>query len=158
MQETFRIFKTKHSATWFDGEGARLYGGRWNSQGVRLLYASATLSLAALEMLVHLNSQEVLSAYSFAKIEFPQELVLPVEEFRKLPPLWSASPAPMKIQQIGDEWAASRDSAVLRVPSSIISIESNFLVNLEHPDSAKCIFCKPDTFAFDDRLIRRVEK
>ena len=112
MVKAFRIFKTKHSASWFDGEGARLYGGRWNSQGVRLLYTSATLSLAALEILVHIGDQGLLSAYSFATVEFADESILPIDDLGKLPADWSSSPAPIKLQQIGDAWASSVRSSV----------------------------------------------
>ena len=60
MVTAYRIFKSKHAARWFDGEGAFLFGGRWNSPGTRLLYASSALSLAALEMLVNLNADGLL--------------------------------------------------------------------------------------------------
>lgn len=157
MRETFRIFKTKHAATWFDGEGARLFGGRWNTQGTRLLYTSATLSLASLEMLVHLDEQALLQFYSFATVTFPEELILPVEEFRKLPPDWHASPIPSKVQEIGTAWAASHASTVLRVPTAIVPGEYNYLVNLDHPNAGKCKFGASRPFVFDERL-SRIEK
>ena len=55
MRRAWRMVKEKHAATASDGEGAWLFGGRWNSRGTRGVYTSATLSLAALESLVHLN-------------------------------------------------------------------------------------------------------
>ena len=122
MIRAFRIFKTKFAKTWFDGEGAFLFGGRWNSRGTRVLYCAESLSLATLEMLVNLNSTGLLLSYSYATVEFDDSDVLSVEEFRKLPKNWSASPPPLAIQRIGDEWAASKSSLVLRVPSSVVPI------------------------------------
>lgn len=140
----------------FDGEGAFLYGGRWNSpRCARLLYTAESLSLAALEMLVHLNDEEILSAYSFATTEFSEDLVLPVEEFQTLPENWSASPPPLEIQKIGDKWAQGAVSAVLRVPTSVLPVEFNYLINMEHPDFSKVKLGEPQTFSFDERLFKK---
>ncbi len=132
MITTYRICKTKYAPTWFDGEGAFRFGGRWNTRGTKILYTAGSLSLAALEILVHLNDEEILLSYSFAGAEFDESLVLSVEEFRALPGNWSASPAPLEIQQIGDEWARAQSSVVLKVPTSVLPIEFNYLINVEH--------------------------
>jgi len=152
MLTTYRICKTKFAATWFDGEGAFRFGGRWNSRGTRILYTAGSLSLAALEMLVHLNNEEILLSYSFATAEFDESLILPVEEFRVLPENWSDSPPPLEIQQIGDEWAREQVSVVLKVPTSVLPVEFNYLINVEHPVFSKVKLCKPQTFTFDERL------
>jgi len=152
MLTAYRIFKTKHSANWFDGEGAFLYGGRWNSKGTRILYASQSLSLAALEMLVHLNSEMLLRSYSFATVEFDDDLVIPVEQFQKLPSTWSDLPPPTAIQQIGDDWATSNVSAVLRVPSAVVPLESNYLINVGHKDFSNVRLGELRSFGFDRRL------
>ena len=138
----------------FDGEGAFRFGGRWNSRGTRILYTAGSLSLAALEMLVHLNDEEILFSYSFAAAEFDESLVLPIEEFQTLPKNWSVSPPPLEIQRIGDEWANSKVSAVLRVPTSILPVEFNYLINIEHPDFSEIKFGEPQTFTFDKRLYK----
>jgi RES domain-containing protein len=155
MVTTYRICKTKHAATWFDGEGARLYGGRWNSRGTRILYTAGSLSLAALEMLVHLNDEEILLSYSFAAAEFDESLILPVEEFRALPENWGASPAPLEIQRIGDEWARAQASVVLKVPTSVVPVEFNYLINVGHPEFSKVKLGKPQAFTFDERLYKK---
>ena len=51
----WRICRLRYTAQAATGEGARLYGGRWNSRGVRVVYASATLALAAIETFVNLE-------------------------------------------------------------------------------------------------------
>jgi len=152
MLTAYRIFKTKFSKTWFDGEGAFLFGGRWNSCGTRVRYTAGSLSLAALEMLVHLNSAELLSSYSYAKLEFEEKDVLPVEDLVKLPKNWSASPPSIAIQRIGDEWAASLQSLVLRVPTSVVPGEFNYLINIAHPRFAYIQRSRPSTFPLDKRL------
>lgn len=155
MVTTYRICKTKYATTWFDGEGAYRYGGRWNSRGTRILYTAGSLSLAALEMLVHLNDEEVLLAYSFAAAAFDESLVLPVEQFRALPENWSASPPPLEIQRIGDEWAREQTSVVLKVPTSVLPVEFNYLINVEHREFSKVLLGKPHTFTFDERLYKK---
>lgn len=155
MLTTYRICKTRYVATIFDGEGAFRFGGRWNSRGTRILYAAGTLSLAALEMLVHLNNEEILLAYSFATAELDENLILSVEDFRPLPENWSASPSLLEIQQIGDEWAREMASVVLKVPTSVVPVEFNYLINVEHPEFSKVKFSEPHTFTFDERLYKK---
>ena len=136
----------------FDGEGAFRFGGRWNSRGTRIIYTAGSLSLAALEMLVHLNSEEILLSYSFASAEFDQSLILPIEEFQTLPENWSISPPQLEIQRIGDEWAGTQASVVLKVPTSVLPVEFNYLINVEHPEFSKVKLGEPRAFTFDERL------
>lgn len=152
MPTAYRIFKTKFSKTWFDGEGAFLFGGRWNSKGTRILYTAGSLSLATLEMLVHLNSEQLLFSYSYAKLEIEEKDILYVEEVAKLPKSWSVSPPTLAIQRIGDDWAASMASLVLRVPTSIVPSEFNYLINIGHPRFGSIKRGKPQLFRFDERL------
>ncbi len=139
----------------FDGEGAFRFGGRWNSRGVRILYTAGSLSLAALEMLVHLNNEEILLSYSFAAAEFDESLILPIEEFRTLLENWSVSPPQLEIQRIGDEWAEAQASVVLKVPTSVLPVEFNYLINIRHPRFTKIKLGKPQPFTFDKRLYKR---
>jgi len=149
----WRIFKRKHQASAFSGEGARRSGGRWNSKGVAVLYASESPALAALEMLVQLQAHEILQAYLLASISFDEGLVEEVPR-RQLPRPWRRDPAPPALQAIGDRWIAAASSAVLRVPSAIIDGEWNYLLNPEHRDFAQCIRGKATPFRFDRRLVK----
>ncbi len=151
MPRAFRLVKHKHAAQSFDGEGARLFGGRWNRPGVAVVYASESLSLAALELLVHLEWGALLRHYVVCRLEFPESAV---EEFsvRRLPADWRRSPAPPAVQEIGTHWARARRSAVLRVPSAVIPLESNFLLNPEHPAFPRFARTSPEPFDFDPRL------
>lgn len=148
----WRLVKTRYAATAFDGEGARLYGGRWNSLGVRVAYASETTALAILEVLVHLQASRVLSSYSLASVTFPAALVRELEDDR-LPPNWTESPPPADMQAVGDEWVQRGESAVLRVSSVIVHAEYNFLLNPAHPEFARASVGPVRPFAFDPRLL-----
>ena len=149
---TYRICKTKYASTAFDGEGAFRFGGRWNSRGTRIIYTAGSLALAALEMLVHLDDDSLLFEYSYISAQIQSDLILKVEDIRLLPKDWSDSPAPIAVQQIGDGWAKSGISAVLEIPTAIIPLEKNYLLNPLHTDFAKIIVGKPETFKFDNRL------
>ena len=103
-------------------------------------------------MLVNLNSEELLYSYSYATVEFDESLILPVEKFRKLTANWNASPPPIDVQRIGDDWAMSARSPVLKVPSAAIPIESNYLINIGHEQFTSFRLGMPTAFTFDSRL------
>jgi len=151
MPRAFRLVKRKHAARSLDGEGARLFGGRWNRPGVAVVYASEGLSLAALELLVHLEGGALLQHYVFFRLEFPEAAIeeLPL---RRLPGRWRISPPPPALQEIGTRWVRAGRSAVLRVPSAVIPYESNFLLNPTHPGFARFARTAPEAFDFDPRL------
>ena len=150
MPQAWRIVKEKHAATAFEGEGARLYGGRWNSVGVRVVYVSLTKSLAALETLVHLKLP-LTSRYVAIPIQFDGALV-EVFPANNLPAAWNVEPPPLAAQQIGDAWVKNARSAILSLPS-IITGETNFLLNPAHPNFKKISIGKAAPFTFDPRLL-----
>ncbi|KAB2645760.1 MAG: RES family NAD+ phosphorylase [Verrucomicrobia bacterium] len=151
MLEAWRIIKEKHAATAFSGEGAAKTGGRWNSRGVAVIYTSSTKSLAALESLVHLNPP-VLFKYVAIRIEFDDAL-LEIMPARNLPADCRAEPPPPSSKAVGDGWVWAARSAVLALPSVLISGEPNYLLNPAHPDFKKISIGKPEPFAFDPRLL-----
>jgi RES domain-containing protein len=152
----WRLVKSRHAAAAFDGEGARLYGGRWNSPGTRVAYASDSIALAALEVLAHLQSTAVLQAYSLVSLSFPDESVelLPTTS---LPARWRRFPSPPENQAIGDRWVAQGRSLILRVPSVIIPSAANYLINPAHPEFSRVVIARPERFAFDPRLLSSAE-
>jgi RES domain-containing protein len=151
----WRIAKQKYAKSAFSGgEGARLYGGRWNSPGTAMVYTAQSQSLAVLEVLVHLDSPELLEKYLFFEVVIESGFL---EEFDSsgLPRNWRANPVPANVQAIGDEWVAGGRSAVLRVPSVLIPAESSFLLNLRHTDFGKLQISKALPFRFDHLLAQR---
>jgi RES domain-containing protein len=147
----WRIVPENCAATAFDGEGARLYGGRWNSPGVSMVYASEHQSLAALEVRVHIDRTSMRLLYKCFVFRFDEKLMelLPAAA---LPKDAMQEPPPPSLQLLGDNWVKSGASVILAVPSVIIPKELNYLINPRHPDFAKLKIDKPTNFAFDQRL------
>lgn len=151
MRQAFRIVREKHAATAFTGEGAALMGGRWNSRGNHLVYTSGAASLAALETLVHLNPL-MRFKYLIFRIEFDEALIEKIMP-GDLPSNWREQPPPPSTQQIGDQWFKQSRSVVLELPSLIVPIEINYLLNPIHPDFKTITIAKPVPFSFDPRLL-----
>lgn len=147
----WRITKRKHARNAFSGEGAREFGGRWNNAGTAIVYTAQSQSLAALEMLVHLDSSELLAKYVLIGVEFDQALVRPID-LTTLPMRWRSDPPLLEVRAVGDEWIQAGSSPVLQVPSALVPGESNFLLNPAHVDFPKLRFGKPLDFYFDPRL------
>ncbi|MGR5094783.1 RES family NAD+ phosphorylase [Vibrio maritimus] len=130
----YRIVKKKFATNIeqvFDGEGARRYGGRWNSAGNRCVYLATSESLAILEVLVHLNDSELLNDYDLYRIDIDEALIIELDQ-SYLPDDWQEDPAPSSTAQIGDEWLESEMSLCLQIPSTIVPREFNCLLNLQH--------------------------
>jgi len=153
MAELFgwRITKEKHAKTAFSGEGSRLFGGRWNSPGVPIVYCSEHLSLAVLEILVHTAPAMIRDRFRAYRIHFDEHLVTSVAENR-LTKGWDAQPPAAASQKVGDEWVKSSRSAVLATPTVLVPIERTLLVNPRHPDFAKIRIKDMGTFRLDRRL------
>jgi RES domain-containing protein len=152
MPTAWRIVKSRHVGSAFDGEGARRYGGRWNSPGTAVVYASETRALCLLEVLAGLRSVKPLHAYVFVPATFDDSLVRPLPP-EDLPPDWQDSPPHPSAQQVGDTWVDQKESAILRVPSAIIPSEYNYLFDPAHPDFEQIRIGAPQELAVDSRLL-----
>ena len=151
MIRAWRIVKTRYSADAFSGEGARLYGGRWNTSGTPIVYTSGSKSLATLELLVHLHTSS-LRSFSVCPVDFDDSLVESLDT-AMLPRDWRASPPPNSLQTIGDDWISRGSSVVLRVPSAVIDSEHNYLINPAHKDFKKLVIGSMEVLEMDPRLI-----
>ncbi len=147
----WRIVKERHAATAFSGEGAWRFGGRWNSRGTRVVYASATRALAALETLVHLTPP-VTFRFVAMPVQFDDSL-LEVLGLSSLPADWKVSPPAPSTQELGDTWVREGRSVMLEVPSVIVPGEANYLINPAHPDFRRLKPGKAEAFSFDPRLL-----
>lgn len=152
MPQAWRIVKAVHESSAFSGEGAAKFGGRWNSRFVPVVYASHTLSLAALEALVHLIPPFTFR-YVAVRIEFDDDLVESVS-MKTLPADWRAEPPSSSTRLIGDAWVAAARSPILAVPSILIPVETNYVINPAHPEFKRLSIAKAQPFAFDSRLIK----
>jgi RES domain-containing protein len=146
----WRVVKNEYAANAFDGEGARLFGGRWHSIGRAVIYTSATTSLGLLEQMVHAESA-VLPFYAIFPVTFGSDLVETIDPVG-LPQSWRSSPPPFELQRIGDKWAGSTRSCILEVPSVIVPHESIFMLNPNHPDFATVEIGEPISLDIDHRL------
>jgi len=148
----WRIVKAKHKTRAFDGEGARIAGGRWNKIGIPMIYTADSLALAALETVVHLPKQELLKKiFTRIPVEFDARLVIMLNP-ADIPKDWDSFPPSESTQNIGGEWALKKRSVVLKVPSTVIREEFNYLINPEHPDFKKLSIGSPIKFVFDARI------
>src|SRR4051812_41111241 len=129
-----------------DGEGARLYGGRWNSIGIPLVYTSEHLSLCLLEQLVHLNMGTIPLNWVSLKIEIPKKAKgETIQVFPK---------TELESKQIGDRWVQTNKSLFLKVPSYIIPTEFNVLINPHHPAMKDVNVSETKPFTLDSRLLK----
>lgn len=147
--EVFRIVHTK----WAKGLTASGYAARWNSTGMFMIYAASTCSLACLENLVHRNGFGNDSDFSLLTISFPNSVLILEIDSKDLPKGWNdiTENGHLICRTIGDNWVRNQKSAVLLVPSAIISNEKNVLMNPNHPDFKKIKF-EVSPFEFDKRL------
>ncbi len=150
----WRIVSKRRQNSAFDGEGARRFGGRWNPAGTRVVYTSATLSLAALEFFVHVSVQTKPDDLVSMSIDIPDNLTIERIPESRLPKNWRSYPATQQLQNVGEKWLKAGKSLVLAVPSSIIPHELNYLLNPDHADFSKCRINKPQPFALDPRMFK----
>ena len=151
----FRIAKTRHIRD-LSGTGAMLHGGRWNRKNIPVIYAAENRSLATLEFLVHVSLLSMMPKnLSIACLEIPVDIVsehLPVSD---LPKNWRDYPALPELSDLGSEWAVSKRSLLLRVPSVVVVGEHNILINPRHPDIDRLTISSAEGFTFDRRLLRK---
>ena len=147
----WRICRERYAAEAFSGEGARRFGGRWNSRGVPMIYASTSLALAAIELFVHLEPNQAPDDLVSIAAELPQgEPALQWDEAKLPARWWSDELRPMR--ELGDDWIRDKRSLAVLAPSVPIRLEWNVLVNPLHPriDEIKKEPAHP--FVFDARM------
>ena len=155
MPRAWRIIKRKYADHAFDGEGSRLYGSRWTNPGHPVAFAAETLSLAVLEVLVHLQSSAALVDYATFTVDFAERLVEDLDP-AILPVNWRDYPAPPAVRTLGDAWVRQVTSCLLRVPNAIIPHEHNYLINSAHNHFAQLLITGPIPLDVDPRVFRRV--
>lgn len=149
----WRICRRCYAAEAATGAGARLYGGRWNSRGVSMVYASTSLALAAVETFVNLEPN--LTPFDLVSIEgeIPETVVIGRLDPTSLPAGWHES-RDESLRRFGDDWIRRGETAALLVPSAAIRGEWNVLLNPTHTDFSKIKFGNPERFEFDARMFR----
>ena len=149
----WRICRKRYAAEAATGEGARLVGGRWNSRGVRVVYASTSLALAAVETFVNLEPNLQPDDLVSIEGEIPDQLKIGRLSLDDLPKNWHKT-RDESLRRLGDDWIREGRSAALLVPSGAIPGEWNVLLNPAHPEFGKIKFEEPQAFRFDKRMFR----
>lgn len=139
------------------GNGARIYGGRWNHKGTGVIYASESRSLVMVECLVHVPLAIAPADLRIAIIEIPDRVIPKQISKRDLPSNWRDYPAPQELLEIGTNWVLKNESLLLRVPSAVVENEFNILINPAHSDINMVKISRVDSFTFDRRLMRLPE-
>tara|TARA_R110002124_G_scaffold287089_1_gene470239 strand:+ start:16463 stop:16921 length:459 start_codon:yes stop_codon:yes gene_type:complete len=135
------------------GEGARLYGGRWNKEGDAMLYFSEHLSLCILEILVHLDFKYLDNDYAFIEVTVPDNMVKTFDPKLSLP-LWKANPFVSETQDFGSKWLNKKNELALSVPSAVLREERNILINPNHKDFSKLKIVKKQFLDLDSRVVK----
>jgi len=117
-----------------------------------VVYCAGSLALAVLEILVNAESPLYLSMYSAVPADVDEVLVSRLAE-KDIPPDWKEQPTPFKVKKIGDVWIAAGLTPVLEVPSAVVPLEKNYLINPRHPDFGKIQLGKPVSLPIDQRLL-----
>lgn len=150
----FRIEREKYLETTLKGIGAALTEGyRWNSLNTQLVYTAESRALAILEVSVHLDLNEDLPMDRYyVEIDIPNDIVINVLRIEDLPINWDVKPPSLETQFIGDDFVNDGETAVLKVPSCIVPLEFNYLINPKHPDAKRIKVISKQKLIFDNRL------
>jgi RES domain-containing protein len=154
----WRICRAPYAAEAFSGEGARRFGGRWNSRGVPMVYASSSLSLAAIELFVHLEPGQQPNDLVYLSALLPDGEPARTIEPGELPPDWwtdNATTNAITARDLGDAWIRSGSSLAIMVPSVPIRAEWNVLVNPLHARMSELRVEPAQPFIFDARMFQQ---
>lgn len=146
--EIYRICLTKYAGELVASGNP----GRWNLRGQFVIYAAGSRALACLENVVHRSGEGLNSLFSVMRLEVPDDLAVEELNLAQLPPGWQPTSAYARCQPLGADWYRRQTSAVLRVPSSIIAHEHNYVLNTRHPNFARIRLAGREDFAFDPRI------
>lgn len=152
--KVFRIEREKYLETTLKGIGAALTEGyRWNSLNTYLVYTAESRALATLEVSVHIDlSEDLPTDRYYVEIDIPDDITIFELKIEDLPDGWDSKPPILETQFIGDDFVKEKSAAVLKVPSSIVQQEFNYLINPNHPDTERITVTSATPFKFDNRL------
>lgn len=152
--KVFRIEREKYLKTTLTGIGASMSKGfRWNSPNTKLVYTAESRALATLEISVHIDLSEDLPLDRYyIEIEIPDDIAIQEAQIEDLPDDWNSKPPTLTTQIIGDDFVSQNIACVLKVPSSIVPQEYNYLINPNHSDIKKIKIVSYTSMMFDSRF------
>ena len=146
--EVFRISAPRYALS-LTASGV---ANRWNTAGQYIIYTAASASLACLENVVHRGAEGLQAPFKLMRLDIPDQLLIEEVPAAMLPTDWQLVTSYPQCQEIGSAWYQLRRSAVLKVPSAIITSESNYLLNTSHPDFEQVKLLSTADFIFDPRI------
>ena len=150
----YRIAKTQYLED-LSGEGARLYGGRWNKRGYSMLYFSESLSLAVLEILVHMNFEYLNADFKYLEADIPDVLIKQKLKPESMESHWRSNPPSLNTQNLGTNWLHSKKSLAMQVPSAVLPQQYNILVNPRHKNISQLKITKTGVLNVDSRVFEK---
>lgn len=156
MRTVWRITTARFAQTAFSGEGARLYGGRWNPKGWEVVYTAESQSLALLELMV--QDAPLRAHYVLIPAQLPANLPEMRIEVDQLPQDWRNIDARDALQALGLAWLEGGQTALLNVPSAVVPAERNLLINPRHPDFSRIVIGEVQSLQTDTRLLSNIVK
>lgn len=152
--EVFRIVTHRRVADAFSGEGARVYGGRWNPKGISVVYTASSRALAILEMLV--QDRPLRARYAIMAARLPSTVRIERVSAAALPDTWATALPADELRAVGADWIKRAKTAVLRVPSAVVPSEFNYLLNPAHPEFNRIKQWPVETLNTDHRLFQKL--
>ncbi len=150
----FRLGKRVYRNQLFSGQGGLYASGRWTPRGQLVVYTSASISLAVLEYTVNYRRRGWVPATVLGRATIPASVRIETVSIDRLPANWFSAAAPMQLQTIGDTWLKRNETAVLKVPSAVVTEEWNYLLNPLHADFRRIRISPSEPFDFDQRVAR----
>ncbi len=150
--EVYRISRAKYASKLAASGNA----GRWNYRGQHVIYTTSSRALASLELLVHLSGQQLGTSFKITIIHVPDDLYVASLSKSNLPDGWNGLSNYTITQSLGAKWLSSRDSCVLKVPSSIVIHEYNYILNVHHADFDRLKIVGVEDYLYDPRLLDKM--
>lgn len=148
--KVYRLCRTKYADD-LSGEGARLFGGRWNNPGVPCIYTSSTRALAVLEYTGNIAIDAIPRALSIVTIEIPDNQIKSIQ-LKDLPGNWLLSPVPASTKDFGSQLLQMADAPVIQIPSVVIPEEFNFILNPVYSGKHNFRIAEVRDFVYDIRI------
>ena len=150
MVTAYRMCQKMRASEAFSGEGTKKRGMRWNHKDIAVVYVAGHLSLSALEIIVNFPRKALGVPFVYFTVEIPDSVK--IANVGHIPLDWRDFPYQSSTQDIGSHWALERQTAILEVPSAVIPVERNYILNPLHPDFTKILISPAIDFHFDNRL------
>jgi RES domain-containing protein len=157
MPKAWRVVKANYAASALTGDGARRFGGRWNSVGRPAIYAADSLAHAMMEILVHIDPTMPMGTFVALELDLPDNNIVDFPR-GSLPPSWPRRAALHVTQALGDAWLRDSGGLAIRVPGAVVALEHNYVMNPGHPAFAtwlpRQLARRPVPINFVPRLFR----